>query len=60
MIDKYFMVIALAPCCQICYIEIRKGKARDYGLPFIVKNCYINSRSLLRVVGGYFLFPKIV
>ena len=62
MIDKYFMAIALAPCCQICYIENRRGKARDIR-PTLYNDylmLYSISRSLVRVVGGYFLFPKIV
>ena len=50
----------LYPAARYAILDTEEEKPETYGLPFIVKNCYINSRSLVRVVGGYFLFPKTV
>ncbi len=46
------------PAARYAILNTEEEKPETYGLPFIVKNCYINSRSLVRVVGGYFLFPR--
>ena len=47
---------SLAPCRQMCYIDNRKGESqRHTAYPQIITTTVLHSRSLLRVVGGYFL-----
>ena len=52
----------LYPAARYAILDTEEKKPETYGLPFIMITwCFTApSRSLVRVVGGYFLFPKTV